>query len=90
MVKREEILELGFTPGYEYTQTDHSFIMGNRHENPYIPWIELMIMYDFSDGDCGIYFSDSSKNKYKKKMWRGKISSIDELEDKLQELNGEY
>lgn len=76
-------------PSYEYTQTDHSFVMNNKTDNPYTPWKELMIMYDFSDSDCGIYWSDSSKNEFKKKLWRGKVSSIDELEDKLQELNGE-
>jgi hypothetical protein len=96
MVTTEEIIDLGFRPGMQYTKTDHEFVINNKVYvdettwNPDIPWTELLIMYDFKNGDCGIYYSNSDKKKFKQKLWRGNLMTIEKLEEKLIELNGEY
>lgn len=87
MVTEREILELGFEPAQRYTLSDRSYVMNNKTENPYIHWKELMIMYELNTGDCGIYISDSEKEIFKVNLWRGKIIDIEELEDKLQDLD---
>lgn len=44
---------------------------------------ELSLKYSAKTSWCTIKYNN-------KKLWMGKISSIEQLEDKLQELNGEY
>jgi hypothetical protein len=90
MVKIEEIIELGFTPAQMFTRTDQAFVITNRCENPNIPWMELMVIYDSTNGSCAIFITDTIRDIYKKNLFRGDISSIEQLEEKLIELNGKY
>lgn len=89
MVKLEEFIELGFMPTYSKKKTEGVFkISGSVGDKP---WRELRIIYNFRSTICKMEFSELVKEELIiQDLWEGKISSINELENKLQDLNGEY
>ena len=90
MVTVEEFINLGFRPYNKSDYGSQAFIITNRSENPFNPWRELMVIYDFEKGIATVLFTDSEKDATKRELWRGPVSSIEQLEEKLIELNGEY
>jgi len=74
MVTAEEIAELGFFPT-KITKTSSIFFVS--HEGNV-----LTILINLNTGRHKINYNDEEISK-------GKTSSIEQLEDKLQELNGE-
>jgi len=86
MVKIEEIIELGLRPAYSITMNNACFICSDGKGKNFK---ELRILYNFNTTDCEIEFAEYIEGELEiKQIWSGKIKTIEELEDRLQD--GEY
>lgn len=84
MVTAEQIVDLGFMPDRRNQKVKQSSYSATG-ENKEGDICELRIVMNYYNRSVQITYTEATERKL---MYEGEVSSINELEDKLQELNG--